>query len=329
MTVVYSNNFDSETTGAIATSFANKVGTWQVTTGTPVSGAKSFGSNSNADGDVVLLTGVTAMADMQWDSKQKVSVPGSAFPLIGHVLRSDSSNANHYLALFSSMTSTGGNVIFFKKVSGSYSVLTTVGISLAQANGDVIYVRSKIVGSTISVYVGNGSLPGTVTASVTDSSITAAGYAGFYNAKDGVSLSMTIDDVALDDLTAGSVVSGNFDLADMVHSGAFAVGALSQLAGGITMDDFLHSGTLGLAPGRIDTAPFKNWSGTLLSGATIPNVVFLKLDRTLPLALVNQVTAGDGVMTIQNAALVTGTYYIMVSYDAAGANIGAELVLAT
>jgi hypothetical protein len=129
--------------------------------------------------------------------------------------------------------------------------------------------------------------------------------------------------------TAGAAVTGGFTLADMVLSGSFATGALSQLAGGITMDDFALSGFLGLAPGRIDTQPFKNWGGTLLPGVTVPNVVFLKLDRTLPLALVNQVTAGDAVMTIQNAALVTGTYYIMVSYDATGANIGAELVLAT
>ena len=129
--------------------------------------------------------------------------------------------------------------------------------------------------------------------------------------------------------TPAPTMTGGIDLADFVTSGAFGIGALSQLAGGITLDDFLNSGTLGLAPGRIDTAPFKNWTGTLLPGVTIPNVVFLKLDRTLPLALVNQVTAGDGVMTISNAALVTGTYYIMVSYNADGSAVGAELVLAT
>ena len=141
--------------------------------------------------------------------------------------------------------------------------------------------------------------------------------------------SVLIQGAAWGAYTPPSIVTGSIDLADFVHSGAFAVGALSQLAGGITLDDFLNSGTLGLAPGRIDTAPFKNWTGTLLPGITVPNVVFLKLDRTLPLALANQVTAGDGVMTITNSALVTGTYYIMVSYNADGSAAGAELVLAT
>lgn len=129
-------------------------------------------------------------------------------------------------------------------------------------------------------------------------------------------------------INAAGGMTGNFDLADMVLSGTFATGALSQLAGGITLDDFVLGGFLGLAPGRVDTAPFKNWSGTLLPGVTVPNVVFLKLDRSKPLDLANQTTAGDGVMTITNAALTPGTYYIMVSFDATGANIGAELVLA-
>lgn len=138
-----------------------------------------------------------------------------------------------------------------------------------------------------------------------------------------------VNDIGAVERVPSAGMTGSFTLEDFTFSGAFATGALSQLAGSITLDDFAMSGFLGLAPGRVDTQPFKNWSGTLLPGVTIPNVVFLKLDRTLPLALVSQVTAGDGVMTITNAALTTGTYYIMVSFDATGANIGAELVLAT
>jgi hypothetical protein len=138
-----------------------------------------------------------------------------------------------------------------------------------------------------------------------------------------------INDIGAVERVPSAGMTGSFTFADLVLSGAFATGALSQLGGNLTLDDFVLSGTLGLAPGRIDTQPFKNWSGTLLPGVTVPNVVFLKLDRTLPLALINQVTAGDGVMTVTNAALVTGTYYILVSFDATGANIGAELVLAT
>lgn len=135
--------------------------------------------------------------------------------------------------------------------------------------------------------------------------------------------------IALAGTTPAAQLTGTITLDDFVLSGAFATGALSQLSGGITLDSFLLSGVMGLAPGRIDTNPFQNWTGTLLPGITVPNVVFIKLDRTTPLALTNQATAGDGVMTIQNAALVTGTRYVMVSFNADGSQLGAELVEAT
>ena len=228
---------------------------------------------------------------------------------------------------------TGANRDYYLiRLDGSTTVerwnngsMTSLGTpSITWAAGDVAKFRAITNGANCDIVcVKNG----TTQATISDTSPLSGGKPGI-----GLSMSsagfMSLDSLELGDVTATSILSGGFDLADFVNSGAFATGALSQLSGGLTVDDFLHSGTLGLAPGRIDTAPFKNWGGTLLPGATIPNVVFLKLDRTLPLALVNQVTAGDGVMTITNAALVTGTYYIMVSYDATGANVGAELVLA-
>lgn len=128
----------------------------------------------------------------------------------------------------------------------------------------------------------------------------------------------------------GGTLAGTITLDDMVLSGTFATGALSQLAGGITLDDFLLSGFMGLAPGRVDTNPFKNWTGTLLPGVTIPKLVFLKLsDMSTVLTLTNQVTAGDGVLTVQNAALVPGTTYVVVAANADGSALGAEIYTAT
>lgn len=205
MTTVYNSNYDAETAGVIASGFANKVGTWQVAADDPVSGANAFGSNSNGDGDVALITGIAASADMQIDTSQKVSTGGPAFPLMGHVLRSDSANNNHYVIVFSTMSAAGGNILIFKKVGGSYTLLSTQAVSLAQALGDTIRLRTRISGSNISVWVGNGSLPGSPSATLTDSSITAAGYAGLYNGKDGVSaITMTIDDMTVDDLASSS-----------------------------------------------------------------------------------------------------------------------------
>jgi hypothetical protein len=122
--------------------------------------------------------------------------------------------------------------------------------------------------------------------------------------------------------------TGSFTLDDFAFTGTLASAPASSLLGTLTLDNFVLSGTLGLLPGRVDTPPFKNWTGTLLPGVTVPNVVFLRLDRTTALALASQTTAGDAVMTVENAALVAGTSYVMVTYNADGTTAGAQLVVA-
>jgi hypothetical protein len=102
----------------------------------------------------------------------------------------------------------------------------------------------------------------------------------------------------------------------------------SSLLGTLTLDSFVLAGTLGLLPGRVDSPPFKNWTGTLLPGITVPNVVFLRLDRTTALALAGQATAGDAVLTVENAALISGNPYVMVAFSADGTVAGAQRVVA-
>lgn len=203
MTVIVSTNFDSDTTGALPSGWTNRVGTWQVLTDNPVSGAKAMRSTGAANGDVVHYTGSTT-ADHQADTKHKAVLTSGKYPMIGHVFRSDSANANLYLiAIFDWDGSTAG-VFLYKKVAGSFTLIGSTSITLSVSNGDTIYFRTKAVGSAISCRVGNGSIPGSDTASWTDSSITAAGYFGFYTALSGVSpIAISVDDLVLDDTTAG------------------------------------------------------------------------------------------------------------------------------
>jgi hypothetical protein len=127
---------------------------------------------------------------------------------------------------------------------------------------------------------------------------------------------------------ASSELSGSFTLDAFAFTGTLASAPASSLLGSLTLDDFALSGTLGLLPGRVDSPPFKNWTGTLLPGTTVSNVVFLQLDRTTALALTNQTTAGDAVLTVENAALVSGVPYVMVTYNADGTVAGAQRVVA-
>lgn len=205
MTVLYQSNFDAETVGNLPAGWANKAGTWQVKADNPVSGANAFGSNSNADGDVVLYTGATAIADMQVDTKQVLVAASAKFPIVAHILRSDAANANHYAVLFSGVSTTGYSVLIFKKVAGAYASLGTFPIAQTLAAGDVAHVRTKIVGSTINVYFGRNAAPSaTPVATITDTFVTAAGYSGLYNGKDGTTVVMTLDDFVLDDATVAA-----------------------------------------------------------------------------------------------------------------------------
>jgi hypothetical protein len=195
MSLIYSSNFDSDTAGTLPSGWANKVGNWKVNTVNPVSGANEYRSESNVDGDVVLYSGASALAAMEFASKQKAVAGAAYLPLVSHIVRSDSANNNHYAVIFSNMTGSSGKVLFFKKIGGSYSLIgSAVTISLAFSAGDTIFIKTTIIGNAISAYAGNGSLPGSPLATITDSSVTAAGYPGLYNSRDAQSVSLTIDD---------------------------------------------------------------------------------------------------------------------------------------
>ena len=309
MSVFLNDTFDEASSTAITSHTPNTGGAYSYLTG--ISGGTG-GTVGAGTGTLVMDSTVSLAGNAATPGSADYTLTGnlrlnSGSPRVDAMLRQSGTNGYFVLVAIGSITIykvTGGAFTSLNSGSGAVSGLTDYAFSFG------------ISGSTITCTVN------TLTVTATDSTYTAAGKAAI-GGRDA-----TIYDITATDSTSSSVVSGNFDLADFTLSGTFATGALSQLAGGVTMDDFVLSGFLGLAPGRVDTAPFKNWSGTLLPGTTIPNVVFLRLDRTKPLDLANQVTAGDGVMTITNAALTPGTYYIMVSYDATGANVGAELVLA-
>jgi lysophospholipase L1-like esterase len=201
MSVLYTSNFDAATLGSIAPGWVNVAGTWQVTTTGAVSGSQAFKSSGNADGDVAMYTGVTASADMQVDFSQVIVTSAGKFPLIGSILRGDASGQNHYLMLMGNSTTTGCTVALYTKNGGTYTLITstpiTYGVTLSA--GQVYKVRAKIVGSSLSFYIGIGTLPGTPSASFTNTSITAAGYSGLYNALDTTTAIMAVDDYTLDD----------------------------------------------------------------------------------------------------------------------------------
>lgn len=213
MTTLYSSDFDSETLNAQAAGWTNKVGTWQVRTVNPVSGAQAYGSTTKSDGDVALYTALSTRADMGLQTDQKLaSLSSSAIPIVGHVLRMDTSYQNGYVVLLNH-AGTGGQIkcMIFKRVGGSYSPILTSGTLVTATLNDTLHVKSSIVGNVIKLYVwlNGASMPATPSATVTDSTISAAGYPGLYYALDGASsgTTMAVDNVVYDDATAAAATA--------------------------------------------------------------------------------------------------------------------------
>lgn len=213
MTTLYTSDLDSETLNAQATGWVNKVGTWQVRNLNPISGAQAYGSSTAVDGDVALYTALAARADMGWQTDQKLAtLTSTTIPIMGHVLRMDSSYQNGYTILLNH-AGTGGQIkaMVFKRVSGSYTSILTSGTLVTAALNDTLHFRSTIVGNVINIYVwlNGASMPGTPSATVTNSSISAAGYPGFYYALDGASTgtTMAVDNIVYDDAAAAAAAT--------------------------------------------------------------------------------------------------------------------------
>lgn len=243
MTLYYSSNdastgFDALSTGVLPTLWAAKTGTWQVgTTQTSLGHSHTFGSTTKGDGDVALLTGITAVADMDILYAQKLVSWGSAGPLVAPVLRSDAANANHYTVVAQG-TGTTAVPWIFKKLGGSYSLIANTGLlgsaagSSTWAIGDIMWIRAQAQGSTIRIraWKNGASEPAGWDATVTDTSITAAGYPGLYYSANGVSLPA----MAVDELTVSSIAAETLTVSTPASTTAGASLAISGTYSGGT-----------------------------------------------------------------------------------------------
>lgn len=274
-------------------------GTWGI------SGNAAYCATSTFHG---VLFMETSLADVTVQAT--LTVAGSDSGICGRVV----DTSNYIVAAANSTT----GIKLFKRVSGTFTQLGSTYVT-PLANNDVLALRMD--GSDLTVFVNGVSI---ITA--TDAAFSTATMHGLRANND---TAVRFEDLSIT-LFGGASATGTITLDAFTLSGDMATGALSQLSSGFTLDAFALAGFLGLAPGRIDSNPFKNWTGTLLTGTTIPRLTFLRLsDMTTVLQLTNQTTAGDGVLTVTNAAFTPGTTYLVVAASVDGASLGAEIYTAT
>ncbi|MES2224365.1 MAG: GDSL-type esterase/lipase family protein [Patescibacteria group bacterium] len=181
--VLYQNNFDSDTTGVIPADWVSTGGTYTVeATGNAISTPNAFGSTAGNwnDGNLLIYTGASAADTIeQYTQKSQIS-GGVAF---GSVLRSSADGSTQYVILYYSNVAH-----FYKKVSpGGYQGIGTLPTPTINP-GDIVTVKAAAIGNLIEfkMWVAPDSEPVSWTGSVSDSSISSSGYAGFYMTVGGV-----------------------------------------------------------------------------------------------------------------------------------------------
>jgi hypothetical protein len=290
MTTLYTSNdgaagFDPSSTGSLPANWANKAGTWQVGTVYPQHGhTHSFGSNTQADGDVALLTGLAAVADMDLVFDQRINGSGSGgshFQSVGLIVRSDAGYQNCYTVIGSASGQSSLNLLLFKRVSGTYTLLTQGAVGgVPLTVGHTWRTRLQCVGTTIRARAWDatsGTEPVTWTVSATDGSVSAAGYPGLYCGLDaGAAVALGVDDLAVSGLAANFVTVNT--PANQSTGGAFA---LSGTYGGSTptaMDVSFDGGTSWSALTGFSTSS-STWSGNATAPASAGTYYALMRDH--------------------------------------------------
>ncbi len=146
-----------------------------------------------------MYTGQSALADME--IRYDVAV---ALGFVGFILRGTSDASTAYIVILDVGGAPNGAWDIYKRVSGSATRLDTYAPSGLSGN---VSIRARIQGSTLSLKVWNqgSSEPGSFQKVITDTAITAAGYAGFYNQFNGSSGGSGVDNFTLDNLVTQSL----------------------------------------------------------------------------------------------------------------------------
>ncbi len=202
MTIVYTQNFDGVTLPALPPGWSAVSGTWLSTASSPVSSPNALVNSPAQDGKVIMCTAPSALADM--DLRYDVNSPNNGLP--GPLLRMDSSFQNGYALVVANQNFTAFNV--YKIIGGTSTQIGTISSGYTGGNiGVILSVRARIQGTNIYIKVWSygATEPISWGGTLSDSSISAANYFGFYNnVPTGGSGLSTIDNIVLDNLTSAS-----------------------------------------------------------------------------------------------------------------------------
>ena len=239
----------------------------------------------------------------------------------GPIARASSSEQTFYMARYK----PGTGIQLYKLVAGTTTQLGST-FSATYTATQTVRLRLRCSGTTIEVYRDAETSP---LISVTDSSITAAGFAGIWT-KTNTTVGPHLDNWDAAEVAVSSDLSGNVTLDAVAPAGTLADGGATSLSGNVTLDAVAPAGTLGATPAGYLIPALTNWGGSVQASVTVPVVTFLRLsDGVQMLTLTSQTTNGSGDISGTSGSLSTGAAYMAVGWNADGSQRFAVPITAT
>lgn len=209
MTVVYSNNFEAETVGALPADWTTPTGAATVTSSSPVKGAKSIGLAGATDGYLAIYGGQAALGDQSVALCTRIEVIGGAgITMAQPIARSNAAGTQHYLAL----ASTSDVVIY--RANGGYSQIASAAHGLSLSASQLVWLRLECSGTTIRarIWADGASEPSTWTASVTEASFATGRQGVRFGVSSGGGQSradeFSVDNLTVPDVTPPTLTTG-------------------------------------------------------------------------------------------------------------------------
>jgi hypothetical protein len=183
MTVLYSDNFDSDTVGSLPAGWIVSAGTWAVGTIFPVSGAQSLSGGITSAAIAEYTTAGYAQAN-QTASVDFVYAAQSVRARPAPVIRKQAGALSGILVLLVNGSGTDAALAIYKFVNGTYTALVTTAHGVTMTAGSAYTLEVSAVGSVLEgrIYPSGGTRPATAQVTITPSSgIPSAGAPGIYN----------------------------------------------------------------------------------------------------------------------------------------------------
>ena len=345
MTVLYSNDFESDSTGAAPAGWYGVSKVQAGNSGATVSGTKAMLAYGEESGSRSEYRGIAARTQVDYRFKQKAQFNGASLLLQSFIHGDDQENdgqiRNAYFLGITAASASSVSVGLKRDISTIWdeTAVATGSHSWTVSAGDVICQRLVVDGTNIKHYVwneSNESEPSTPTLSYTDTTQRPAGYLYISYNNGGGAVATGFDDVVISDISAGgasasftitsddATFGGGATVSPMtsfmvtaessVFAGAASIGTAEAEFAVATENSTFYGGAVGYAAqGTITTPALKNNTGTILANESgITAYVYNPVTGALIVKLTGQTTNGLGVMTLTDAAIVSGTQYRVV-----------------